>query len=244
MSSKTLFIFFTLFTNLLKLPQTEKPIQRHDSVNVSAGISKEQLVLEDKLNGVISRADELQRNGNMIDAIKQYESALEFVHKQPLLTEQESRVMEKLARGYVKGNRAADAVPIYSKLISKVQDCRSDCASLQFSLGMAQMSALDFQGALSSFQSAELNYAKASKLSEIHESMMIDVKDEAQAKIYRGVALFKIGKTADAIATVEAAIPLLNRVQSDETLLISIRDDAKRSLQEAKTVLARLQSGE
>ncbi len=252
MFEKTSFVFLTLFLSpTAALPQAQKPIQRQDSVTVSAGISKEQLALEDQLNGVILHADQLLRNGNTVDAIKQYESALDFVHKKPLLAEQESRVMEKLARGYVIGNRAADAVLIYSKLLAaRTQDCQSesmavsDCASLQYRLGVAQIYALDFQGALSSFQSAEANYAKASKLSENHEVMMVELKDQAQAKTYIGVALFRIGKTADAVATIDAAIDLLNRVQSDETLQISIRDDAKRSLEEAKNLLTRLRAAE
>jgi tetratricopeptide (TPR) repeat protein len=227
----------------------EKPPQRHDSVMVSAGISKEQLALEEQLNGVILQADELLRKGNTVDAIKQYENALDFVHKQPLLEEQKSHVLEKLARGYVIGNRGADAVLIYSNLLAeKKPNCKSeitadtDCASLQYSLGQAQINAFDFQGALSSFQSAEANYAKAAKVTKIHEIMMVYLKEQAQAKIYIAVALFRIGKTAEAIATIKAAIPLLNSVQSDENLQVSIRDDAKRSIDEAKTILARLES--
>jgi tetratricopeptide (TPR) repeat protein len=242
------FLIFCL-SPICALPQTQKPIQQNDSVTVSAGISKEQLALEDQLNSVILRGDELLRNGNTVDAIKQYESALDFVHKQPLLKEQKSHVMEKLARGYVSGNRAADAVLIYSQLLAaRAQECQSesmagtDCASLQYRLGVAQMYALDFQGALSSFQSAEANYAKAAKLTEIHEVRMVDLKDQAQAKTYIAVALFRIGKTAEAVTTIKAAIPLLDRVHSDENLQISIRDDANRSLEEAKTLLARLQS--
>jgi tetratricopeptide (TPR) repeat protein len=245
-------LFFLIFTlNPTASPQPQKPIQRNDSVSVSAGISKEQLALEDQLNGVILHADQLLRNGNTIDALKQYESALDFVHKQPLLAEQESHVMEKLARGYVSGNRAADAVPIYSKLLAaKTKECQSestavsDCASLQYRLGIAQMYALDFQAALSSFQSAEANYAKAVKLSEVHEVMMVELKDQAQAKTYIAVALFRIGKTAEAVTTIKAAIPLLNRVQSDENLQISIRDDAKHSLEEANILLTRLQAAQ
>jgi tetratricopeptide (TPR) repeat protein len=191
----------------------------------------------------------LLRNGNAVDAIKQYEDALDFVHKQPLLEEQKSHVMEKLARGYVSGNRAADAVLIYSQLLAaRAQECQSesmagtDCASLQYRLGVAQMYALDFQGALSSFHSAEANYANAAKLSEIHEIMMVDLMEQAQAKTYIAVACFRIGKTAEAITTIKAAIPILHRVQSDENIQISIRDDAKRSLEEAEALLARLQT--
>ena len=71
---------------------------------------------------------------------------------------------------------------------------------------------------------------------------MVDLKDQAQAKTYIAVALFRLGKTAEAVTTIKAAIPLLESVQSDENLQISIRDDAKRSLKEADTVLAYLQS--
>jgi tetratricopeptide (TPR) repeat protein len=229
--------------------QEQKPSQRHDSVTVSAGISKEQLALEDQLNGVILRADELQRNGNTVEAIKQYESALDFVNKQPLLKEQKFHVMQKLARGYVIGNRAPDAVLIYSQLLAdRNPNCQSestadtDCASLQYSLGQAQMYAQDFQGALSSFQSAEANYAKAAKLTKIHESMMVDVMEQAEAKTYIAVALFRIGNPAEATAIIKAAIPLLNSVQSDENLQVSIRNQAKHSLEQANTILAQLQS--
>ena len=249
MTNKAVLALLIFSLSTAASPQEPKPAQRQGSVTVSAGISKEQLALEDQLNAILLHADEFLRNGNAIEAIKQYESALDFVHKQSLLGEQKSRVMQKLARGYVIGNRAPDAVLIYSDLLAeKKPHCQSesttdtDCASLQYSLGQAQINALDFQGALSSFQSAEANYAKAAKLTEIHEITMVDLKDQAQAKTYIAVALFRLGKTAEAVTTIKAAIPLLESVQSDENLQISIRDDAKRSLKEANTVLAHLQS--
>ena len=77
------FLIFSL-NSLWASPQTQKRIQRNDSVTVSAGISKEQLALEDQLDSEILHGDELLQNGNAVDAIKQYESALDFVHKQPL----------------------------------------------------------------------------------------------------------------------------------------------------------------
>jgi hypothetical protein len=58
------------------------------------------------------------------------------------------------------------------------------------------------------------------------------------------VALFQTGKTPEALKTVEAAISKLTRVQTDETFLFGIRDDAARALQQAQTILARLKSTE
>jgi tetratricopeptide (TPR) repeat protein len=97
--------------------QSNKPDQRKDSVTVSAGISKEQLALEDQLNNTVSQGDQFLKNGNTSDAIKQYRNALELIQKQPLLVEQEPRVQRKLAVGYIRANQPSDAIPIYSKLL-------------------------------------------------------------------------------------------------------------------------------
>jgi len=79
--------------------------------------------------------------------------------------------------------------------------------------------------------------AKAEKLSDCHQFAMIQVKNEAQTKVLIAVALSKVGKTADAIATAEAAVPQLARVQSDESMLAAIRDDAARWLRDAQGLL-------
>jgi hypothetical protein len=107
---------------------------------------------------------------------------------------------------------------------------------------MAKMHAGDFQGALDSLRDAEANYAKAEKLSDSHEFAMIEVKEQAQTNLWVAVALFQLGKTAEATTIVEAAIPQLIRVQSDESITVGIRDDARRSLQEAETFVKRLKS--
>jgi hypothetical protein len=74
---------------ILVFAQTDKQIHRKDSVTVSTGISKEQLALEDQLNGVVAQGDQFLRGGSAADAIKQYQTALDMVQKQPLLVERE-----------------------------------------------------------------------------------------------------------------------------------------------------------
>lgn len=243
-----LFVLLAL-TPVKMSAQSDKPVQRKDSVTVSAGIPKEQLVLEDQLNGIVSKGNQALRSGNASDAIKQYENALDLVHKQPLLAERENYVLDKLANGYVQGNRAKEAVPIYSRLVAeRKRDCESEstavsnCADVQYKLGMAKMHAGDFQGAFDSLRDAKGNYAKAEKLSDSHEFVMIEVKEQAQTDLWTAVALFQLGKTEDAIPLVEAAIPQLTRVQSDESITVGIRDDAGRSLQDAQTFLKRLKA--
>jgi hypothetical protein len=86
--------------------QSNKPVQRKDSVTVSDGISKEQLVLEGKVNDMVSQGDQFLKNGNAPDAIKQSRNAWELVQKQPLLAEQEVRVERKLAVGYMRANQS------------------------------------------------------------------------------------------------------------------------------------------
>jgi hypothetical protein len=193
--------------------QTNEQIQRPDSVTVSAGIPKEQLALEDRLNAIVGQGNQALRGGNASDAITQYESALELVQKQPLLAERKNYVLDRLANGYVQGNRAKDAIPIYSQLLdARSRDCESrsaalsNCADVQFSLGMAKLHAVDFEGALATLRDAESNYFKAEKVSESHEFSAIQVKEQAQTNLWIAVALFQLGKTEDATTTLEAAI--------------------------------------
>jgi tetratricopeptide (TPR) repeat protein len=229
--------------------QSGSPVQRKDSVAVSAGIPKEQLVLEDQLNKIIAKGNQSLRSGDAANAVKQYESALDLVHNQPLVAERKDHVLEKLANGYVQANRAKDAIPIYSQLVvERKRDCESqsaavsNCADAQYELGMAKMHAGDFQGALDSLRDAKSNYAKAEKLSDSHEFVMIEVKEQAQTDLWTAIALFQLGKTAEAIPLVEAAIPQLTRVHSDDSITVGIRDDAGRSLQDAQTFLNRLRA--
>jgi tetratricopeptide (TPR) repeat protein len=230
--------------------QTDKRIQRKDSVTVSAGIPKEQLVLGGQLDGIVTQGDQLLRSGNAPDAVKQYQIAVDLVQKQPLLAEREYWVLKKLAGGYIQANRTSDAIPIYARLLdARKPDCESElaavsnCADAQYELGVAKMRGDDFSGALALLQEADSKYVKAEKFStDSHEFAMIQHKSQGQTKLMIAVALARTGKAPEALKTVEEAISELSRVQSDETITIGIRDDAARSLQQAQTILSRLKS--
>jgi tetratricopeptide (TPR) repeat protein len=241
---------FALFSAQV-FAQTEKPVQRRDSVTVSAGIPKEQLALEEQLNAMVDQGNQELRRGRAADAIKEYESALELVQKQPLLAERKNYVLDNLAKGYIQGDRARDAIPIYSQLLAaRRSDCESqsasisNCADAQFNLGMAKLHAKDFEGALATLRDAEANYIRAEKVSELHEFSAIQVKEQAQTNLWIAVALSQLGKSEEARTCIEAAIPLLIRVKSDESILVGIRDDAARSLQNAQGFLERLKTGQ
>jgi len=248
--TKTLFFALLTLLPFRTFAQSNKPDQRKDSVTVSAGISKEQLALEDQLNNTVSQGDQFLKNGNAFDAIKQYRNALELIQKQPLLVEQEPRVQRKLAVGYMRANQPSDAIPIYSKLLdARKQDCGAnsekpwDCADAEYELGRAKMYAADFVGALLLLNDADSKYVQAEKLNSLsHEFAMIQLKSQGETKIVIGVALSRTGKTPEAITAVDTAIAQLTRVQSDETINGGIRDDAARHLQEGQTILSRLKS--
>ncbi|MBZ5645497.1 MAG: hypothetical protein LAO19_22310 [Acidobacteriia bacterium] len=227
--------------------QQAPPVQPKDSVVVSAGISKEQLAMEDQLNSIISEGDQALKSGNSENAIKQYEGAFDFVQKQPLLAEQKNRVLKKLGNGYFRGNRFNEAIHTYSELVdASKKDCESEstavsnCAEAESDLGVAMMYDGDFIGALASLQDAEAKYAKAQKLSDFHEFTMIEIMNEARTKLSISVVLFRLGRTAEAITTTEAAIPKLTSVQADQEILVGIRNEAGQSLQEAQKLLERL----
>lgn len=245
-----LLVLSPFLSPLQLLAQSDKPVPRKDSVTVSAGISKEQLALEDQLNGIVSKGDESLKNGDSADAITQYRKALELIQKQSLLAEQEARVEKKLAAGYLRANQATDAIPIYEKLLdARKEDCGTasqkpaDCADAEFELGRAKMYAGNFSGAVELFKEAESNYVRAeTRDGTLHEFAMIQVKDQGQTNVLLAVALFRTGNATEATRTLEAAISQLKRVQSDENITIGIRDDASRSLEEAQTILSKLKS--
>jgi tetratricopeptide (TPR) repeat protein len=205
-----------LFCCLMLVAQDKTPVQSKDSVMVSAGISKEQLTLEAQLAAVLSGADQALKAGRAADAVQRYEAALAMVHKEPLLAEQEQKVLRKAGNGYIEANRPSDAVATFQKLVEATsKQCDSEttmvstCASAQQDLGMAKMRAGDFDGGLASLQQAEATYMKAEKLGEaekqheytntrIHEYAMIQIMDQAKTKLLISVALFRLGRAADA----------------------------------------------
>jgi len=183
---------------------------------VSAGISKEQLEMEGRLDVVISNGDQSLKGGDTAAAVKHYESALELVHKQPLLAEQEDKVLSKLANGYAQDNRWKDAITIYSKLLVAKKkesepgsDAAGSCADAQLDLGTAKLRVGDWEGGLELLKQAEANFGIAQKQSNFHERVMVEVKDEALTKVYIGSALFHLGKKTEGIAAVEAGVNVL-----------------------------------
>jgi tetratricopeptide (TPR) repeat protein len=249
MFEKPAVIFIIIATSIFQTAgQGDKRVQRKDSITVSAGISKEQLALEDQLNEIISQGDAALRQGNAAVAVLQYQKAVELAQNQTLLEEKKNYTLGKLAKGYVQANRAADAIPIYSQLlVDKKEDCEaqtpavSNCADARFNLGMAQLHAHDFEAALLTLRQAERNYAMAEKLSgDTHEFALIQAKDQAQTNLWIAVTLFQLGKSQEAATIVESAIAQLGRVQSDPDILEGIRDDAVRSLRDAQGFLKRL----
>jgi tetratricopeptide (TPR) repeat protein len=250
MSQKFTSILIVLLASSFRAhAQQAPPVQRKDSIVVSAGISKEQLALEDQLNAIISEGDQALKGGDAANAIKQYESAIDLVQKQPLLAEQKDRVLKKLGTGYFRATRFNEAIHTYSDLVdANKKDCESEstavsnCAEAESDLGVAKMYDGDFIGALASLQDAAAKYAKAQKASEFHEFTMLEIMNEARTKLSISVVLFRLGRTAEAIATTEAAIPKLTSVQADEEILVGIRNEAGQSLQEAQKLLERLKS--
>jgi tetratricopeptide (TPR) repeat protein len=242
------------FAHVMVFAQDKVPV-RKDSVTVSAGISKEQLALEDRLNAVLSEGDQALKAGRTGDAVKQYETALALVHQEPLLAEKEERVLRQAGNGYLQANRPKDAITVFQELVDTLKrlcdsELVSTCASAQQDLGVAKMRAGDFEGGLTSLRQAEANYLKAQKPREaekestFHEYTMIQVMNQAKTKLLIAVALFQLGKTADAVTTAEEAIPQLNRVKDDSGINTGIRESATSSLRDAQTVLARFKSAQ
>ena len=156
--------------------------------------------------------------------------------------------MKEAGNGYIQANRPNDAIATFEKLVATLdKDCDSlpeTCANAQQDLGIAKMSARDFTGGLESLRKAEATYEKAEKSGELHEYSMIQVMNQEKTKLLMAVALFQLGKTADAVKTTEDAIPQLNRVKDDNGINVGIRDSATSSLKDAQNILQRFKSAQ
>lgn len=249
---------FLLVSCRVGFAQEKAPVQRKDSATVSAGISKEQLALEAQLAALLSDADEAVRSGRNAEAIKQYETALAMVQKEPLLAEMQEAALRRVANGYLRVNHVSDAIATFQKRIDVMKrDCDSetasrpsDCGDAQRDLAMARMDAGDFEAALESLRQAQTSYENAEKKSEaekgngFHEYTMIQVMNQSKIKLLIAVALFRLGKTNDAVAIAKEAVPQLNRVKEDNGLNVGIRESAGSSLKDAQTILQRLGSAQ
>lgn len=148
--------------------------------------------------------------------------------------------------------RANEAIAISTKVHdANNRDCESksasvsNCADAQYDLAVAKMRGGDLLAALALLRQADSNYAASQEISgNSHEFAMIQLKNQGETKMLIAGALFQTGKSPDAVSTLEAAIAELMRVQSDESILDLIRDDAARALQEAQTLLTRLKSAQ
>jgi tetratricopeptide (TPR) repeat protein len=249
MSTLSAFLSLLLFCSA-SFAQEKSPLpQREETVTVSGAVSKQQLALEDRLNSTLSDADQALKAGRAADAVKQYEAAMEMVHKEPLLAEQEQRVLGKAGNGYLQAHRPTDAMAIYQKLLEILKkECASEttsvstCAGAQQQLAVSKMQAGDFEGGLASLRQAEANYSKAENLGGTHEFAMIQVMEQANARVLIAVALSRLGKSAEAASTTEEAISQLNRVKDDSEILVGIRESAASSAKNAQTILAQLKS--
>jgi hypothetical protein len=158
----------------------QKPAVREDSVAVSAGISKEQLALEEQLNDVLAQGDQAKRSGDSHTEIRSYEKARDLVNANKLLAEQEDRVLWKLGGAYLDGKKPKQAAPVYAAVLAlRSPHCNreaglvSDCASAQHMLGLCKLLGEDFTGALDDLRHASADYALSADHSSFEELRMV-----------------------------------------------------------------------
>lgn len=136
MPALSAFLSLLLFCSV-SFAQEKSPLPQHkETVTVSGAVSKEQLALEDRLNSTLSGADQAFKAGRAADAVKQYEAAMEMVRTEPLLAEQEQRVLGKAGNGYLQAHRPTDAMAIYQKLLESLKkECASETTSVSTCAG-------------------------------------------------------------------------------------------------------------
>lgn len=105
------------------LTYAQAPV-RQDSVSVSAGLSKEQLAAEGKLDEVLQAGRKALTQGDVAGGIATLEKARDMVAANKLLAEQEDTVLGALGNAYLRGQRFADGEHVFTR---QLEIHKADC---------------------------------------------------------------------------------------------------------------------
>ena len=222
---------------------------KKESTNVSAGILKQQLALEDKLDDLLGQAERARKTRDFAAEVVACEKARDLVHSETLLAEQQNRVLWKLAGAYLDAKKPIDAITTYETVLElRRPQCDpqtglvSDCAEVEQMIGLAKMQSGDFAGSLDDLDHAIDNYGIAASHAQFEMVKIVAAKDQAQTRLLRAVALFRTGRRDQAISENEEALNQLKQIESDANIQAPIRDDARKALDSGSQQLEKLKS--
>jgi tetratricopeptide (TPR) repeat protein len=243
-----LFVTASLVCLCAQSSGAQTPTARKESIAVSANISKQQLEADDKLNGVIAKAEDAGRKGDLKALVERLQEALELVRGNPALLEQEDRVLRKAGQAQMSAKLFAEAERSFTELLAlRKGDCKptsrrvENCADAQFDLGIAQLYKGDFHEAVPSFRAALGSYEHAASNIDTEEYRMIKTKQQAEAGTFLAVSLFRIGRGAEAIPLLDKAILQFRLVQGNVNIQDAIRASSGEGLRQAEQARAAAQ---
>ena len=231
----------SLLLSAVAFTAQQPPKNRTDSATVSAGISKDQLIAEQQLKDIMSKAELALKAGKTHDALKEYRAAVEMVRKNSTLGAQKKLTLFRGGDGIAGAGHPAEAIPIFEELLQIERNCEppnidpQSCAGDQQALGLAKLATGDLTGAVCQLRSAKSTYARAG------QGRMIELR-RAQTDLWIGVALFRLGNSGDAEAAVQGAIPHLVAIQQDNSVTTPARGEAADFLAQAQALLSRIRS--
>jgi tetratricopeptide (TPR) repeat protein len=222
--------------------QSASPAQ-HDSVSVSAGITKDQLQIEKQVQAILDQAAAAKAQHDDSAALLEYRKALQMIRAEKRLAEWEDRVLEKVARAAMDAHQPEAAMRAYTELIQlRKNDCSPEaewpeqCAEPQQQLGLAHMYSGDFQAALPILRASIANYGWAASRKQLEEFRMIQLTHQAETETLLATALFRTGQRNEALGTLDTAIGQLNQVQLDQNIQAGVRDSARSHMQAAQHI--------
>ena len=118
----------SLLLSAVAFTAQQPPKNRTDSATVSAGISKDQLIAEQQLKDIMSKAELALKAGKTHDALKEYRAAVEMVRKNSTLGAQKKLTLFRGGDGI-----AVQAIRRKQFQFSKSCSKSSATASLQIS---------------------------------------------------------------------------------------------------------------
>ena len=185
------------------------------------------------------------RMGDYPSAVKTFQDALQQLRSVPKMKGDEDSVLVRLGRAYIGAQRFDDAISTFALLLGpRSEDCRQGvaaveyCADAQHYIGFAHMQKGKFDAAVPFLTKSIASYARAASGSEFIEYRMIKLKQQAETEMMLAEALVHTCHKGGALNSLNLAISQLSTVDQNAEIQESIRESARKSLQDARIAFA------
>jgi tetratricopeptide (TPR) repeat protein len=208
---------------------------RKDSISVSAGLTKEELQISEQFDAKLA-AERQAIRADPKNAIDQLQGLMTQVEGHPFLEHHRPGLLVQLGQAYLAVGQPRKAVELYQqRLVMSDDDCKpqsiypAGCGRARMDLGIAMILAGD-GGGLDLLKQAVDDHRRQVKLDGKPEELQhfVHLRHLSEAAIVLAGAYVRLGKPAEARASLEESHNAATKILSVPDVQESLREEAKQ----------------